>query len=137
MGLTVIRLVVHPVIWSIVLFYFRTIQRHVGRVKDLTQMCFIVWPVMYASLYGRFLLLQLNSVGSIVVMNFMMACFQIAGELNDRGMDDFWLFLLYGKSAVDAMQATRVRSIAYRVIRESYCNEIICHHHGEVMSFKF
>lgn len=60
MGLTVVRIFVHPIVWSIVLFYFRIVQRHIGRVKDLTQTCFLVWPVLYSSLYGRFLLLQLG-----------------------------------------------------------------------------
>ena len=30
MGLTVIRLFVHPLVWSVVLFFFRTVQRHIG-----------------------------------------------------------------------------------------------------------
>lgn len=107
MGLTVIRLFVHPIIWAVVLFYFRTIMRHIGRIKDLTQACFLIWPVLYSSLYGRFLLLQMNSVGSIIVVNFMMSCFQIAGELNDRGSDDLWLGMLYGRRAIDAIQSVR------------------------------
>lgn len=30
MGLTVVRLFVHPAIWTVVLFYFRIVQRHLG-----------------------------------------------------------------------------------------------------------
>lgn len=107
MGLTVIRLFVHPVIWAIVLFFFRTVMRHIGRVKDLTHICFLVWPVLYASLYGRFLLLQLDNVGSVVIMNFIFACFSISGELSDRGSDSWWLSWIYGERAKDAMQAVR------------------------------
>lgn len=74
----------------------------------MTTTCFIVWPILYSSLYGRFLLLQLENVGSVVILNFMFACFHIAGMLNDRGGDHWWLSLLYGERAKDAMQATRV-----------------------------
>ena len=81
---------------------------HAGKVKDLTTTAFIVWPLLYSSLYGRFLLLQLDNVGSIVIMNFMFACFQIADMLMDRGGDAWWLSLLYGERAKDAMQATYV-----------------------------
>ncbi len=108
MGLTVVRLFVHPVVWAVTLFFFRTVQRHIGRVKDLTQTCFIIWPLLYSSLYGRFLLLQLESVGSVVVLNFMFACFNIAGVLDSRGSDSWWLTLLYGERAKDAIQATKV-----------------------------
>ena len=77
-------------------------------MKDLKQTCFIIWPVLYSSLYGRFLLLQLDSVGSVVVLNFMFACFEIAGAMADRGVDAWWLSLLYGERAKDAIQASRV-----------------------------
>lgn len=87
-----------------------------GRVKDMTQVCFVVWPVLYSSLYGRFLLLQLSNVGSVVVMNFMFACFDIAGALADRGSDAWWLKLLYGSErAKDAMQSTYVSVLAKTV----------------------
>ena len=79
-----------------------------GRVKDLTQGCFIVWPFIYSSLYGRFLLLQLDSVGSTVILNFMFDCFDIASALDDRGSDGWWLGWLYGERARDAMQATKL-----------------------------
>lgn len=108
MGLTVFRLFVHPAVWTLTLFFFRTVQRHIGRVKDITQTCFIVWPLLYSSVYGRFLLLELESVGSVVVLNFMFACFHIAGALDDRGSDNLWLTLMHGKRAADAMEATKV-----------------------------
>jgi hypothetical protein len=79
-----------------------------GRIKDLTQTCFIMWPIIYSSMYGRFLLLQLDSVGSVIVLNFMFACFHIAGQLDGRGSDAWWLSLIYGERAKDAMQSTKV-----------------------------
>lgn len=33
MGLTVIRLLVHPLIWAVVLFFFRTFMRHIGEMN--------------------------------------------------------------------------------------------------------
>lgn len=66
-----------------------------------------MWPLIYSSLYGRFLLLQLESVGSVVVLNFMFACFHIAAQLDGRGADSWWLSLVYGERAKDAMQSTK------------------------------
>lgn len=67
LGLAVIRVVVHPVIWTSVLFLFRSVQRHIGRVDNLKQTAFLVWPVLYATLYGRFLLLQLEDAGTLFI----------------------------------------------------------------------
>ena len=53
---------------------------------------------------------QLDNVGSIVVIDFMLACFQIALQMEDRGRDTFWYKLLYGQRAHEAMTATLVRS---------------------------
>ena len=33
MGLTIVRLFVHPAIWSVMLFFFRVVTRHLGK-KD-------------------------------------------------------------------------------------------------------
>lgn len=107
MGLTVIRLLVHPVIWAAVLFMFRSVQRHIGHVENLKQISFLVWPVLYATLYGRFLLLQLEDVGSIVMMNFLIACVSIGFQLQGRGSDGIWLGWMYGKRARDAMEVSR------------------------------
>ena len=106
MGLTVIRILVHPIIWASVLFMFRSVQRHIGHVDNLKQMSFLVWPVLYATLYGRFLLLQLEDVGSIIMMNFLIACVSIGIQLQGRGSDGIWLGWMYGKRARDAMEVS-------------------------------
>jgi hypothetical protein len=38
----------------------------------------------------------------------MFACFSISGSLDQRGQDEWWLKLIYGERAKDAMMATRV-----------------------------
>lgn len=106
MGLTLIRIVIHPGIWATVLFFFRSVQRHIGHVDNLKQVCFLVWPILYSALYGRFLLLQLEDVGSVIVMNFLFACISISSQLHARGPDSFWLGLLYGRKARDAMETS-------------------------------
>lgn len=110
MALTVVRLGVHPVIWGSVLLFFRSVQRHIGHVHNMQQLCFLVWPVLYSTLYGRFLLLQLENVGSVVVMNFLIACFTISSDLIERGTDAPWVSFLYGKRARDALNAVEVRT---------------------------
>ena len=106
MGLTVVRVVVHPVIWASVLFLFRSVQRHIGSVDNLKQTTFMVWPVLYSTLYGRFLLLQLEDAGSIIMMNFLFACVQLGLMLQGRGSDATWLGWMYGKRARDAMEVS-------------------------------
>lgn len=110
MALTVVRLGVHPVIWGSVLFFFRSVQRHIGHVHNMQQLCFLVWPVLYSTLYGRFLLLQLENVGSVIVMNFLIACFTISSDLIERGADAPWVSFLYGKRTKDALNAVEVRT---------------------------
>lgn len=106
MGLTVIRVIVHPIIWTSVLFLFRSVQRHIGSVDNLKQTAFMVWPILYSTLYGRFLLLQLEDAGSIIMMNFLFACVQLGLMLQGRGSDALWLGWLYGKRARDAMEVS-------------------------------
>mgnify|MGYP006878997505 CR=1 FL=1 len=106
MGLTVIRVIVHPVIWMAVLFLFRSVQRHIGSVDNLKQTAFMVWPVLYSTLYGRFLLLQLEDAGSIIMMNLLFACVQLGLVLQGRGSDATWLGWMYGKRARDAMEVS-------------------------------
>jgi hypothetical protein len=106
MGLTVVRVIVHPLVWTSVLFLFRSVQRHIGSVDNLKQTAFMVWPVLYSTLYGRFLLLQLEDAGSIIMINFLFACVQLGLVLQGRGTDSAWLGWLYGKRARDAMEVS-------------------------------
>jgi hypothetical protein len=134
LGLTFIRLAIHPVVWGAVLLLFRNVMRHIGRVPDLAHTCFLVWPMLYSSLYGRFLLLQLDNVGSVVLIDFMMACFEITGMLVDRGKDQGWLKLLYGDRANYAMQALPVRCPSWRphchaafFSKSTHAMHVVCH----------
>lgn len=53
-------------------------------------------------------------MGSVVVMNFIFAAFELAARLGDRASDGLALKLLYGERARDALTATRVRCGAGR-----------------------
>lgn len=48
-----------------------------GNVPDLTQSLFLIYPLLYSAVYGRFLLIQLSNVGSIIVQNGMQAFWQV------------------------------------------------------------
>ena len=48
------------------------------------QTALYLWPYMYNSIYGRFLLLQLGGVGSVLVLNILMACFGLVGRMTNR-----------------------------------------------------
>ncbi|KAL6770637.1 hypothetical protein ACKKBF_B32050 [Auxenochlorella protothecoides x Auxenochlorella symbiontica] len=105
MGLTIVRLFIHPVIWSAVMMLFRQFMLHSGSVPDLMQVCFVLYPALYSSIFGRFLLLQLDSVGSVFLINLMQCSLQLAARLSDRGADDLWMSTLYGARGAEAINA--------------------------------
>ena len=43
-----------------------------------------IWPVMYKSIYGRFLLLQLGTTSNIVIINVLISVYNLAGRLANR-----------------------------------------------------
>lgn len=43
-----------------------------------------IWPVMYKSIYGRFLLLQLGNTSNIMVLNVLISVYSVAGRLASR-----------------------------------------------------
>ena len=43
-----------------------------------------IWPVMYKSIYGRFLLLQLGTTSNIVILNVLISVYNLAGRLANR-----------------------------------------------------
>ena len=108
-ALTFVRLIVHPLIWQADFFFFRVIIRHIGHIPDLLQVTYLIWPAVYSSLYGRFLLLQLESVGSIILIDCIINAFGIASALVERAVDDGWLDFVYGRRAADVITALRSR----------------------------
>ena len=55
-----------------------------GAVPNLMQAVLWIWPVMYKSIYGRFLLLQLGTAGNVVVLNVLISVFNISSRLATR-----------------------------------------------------
>ncbi|KAI3430420.1 hypothetical protein D9Q98_005015 [Chlorella vulgaris] len=108
MALTFMRLVVHPFLWGILLMTFRFFIRNCGYIPDLRAAVFLNWPLIYATMYGRFLLLQMDSMSSVVIFNLIFAFVELASCLDDRGSDHFLLKLMYGERTRDAMLANRL-----------------------------
>lgn len=46
-----------------------------------------IWPVMYKSIYGRFLLLQLGPTSNIVALNMLISVFNVASRLSSRQVE--------------------------------------------------
>lgn len=107
LALTFFRVVIHPAIWGMLLMAFRFVLRNIGFIPEMMATMFLNWPMIYASLYGRFLLLQLDNVGNVIIMNLIFACFSLASRLGDRASDGLALKLLYGDRARDALTALR------------------------------
>jgi hypothetical protein len=107
--LLILRLLVHPMIWSTLILLFSNTVRHIGEhweirsgifacirslpgldhtgagaVPNLMQAVLWIWPVMYKSIYGRFLLLQLGTAGNIVLLNVLISVFNIGSRLATR-----------------------------------------------------
>ena len=55
-----------------------------GAVSNLMQAVLWIWPVMYKSIYGRFLLLQLGTTSNIVLLNVLISVYNVAGRLATR-----------------------------------------------------
>ncbi|EFN52359.1 hypothetical protein CHLNCDRAFT_138774 [Chlorella variabilis] len=123
MGITFLRLVVHPAMWATILVTFRFMLRNIGYIPEMRSSILLCWPLIYSSLYGRFLLLQASSAalpsllgplccamegaGSVVMVNLLIAFVEIAGRLDDRSSDGLLLKLMYGERARDAITAAR------------------------------
>ena len=43
-----------------------------------------IWPYMYNSIYGRFLLLQLGGTGNVLILNLLICLYSIVGKLASR-----------------------------------------------------
>ena len=61
-----------------------SIHIHAGAVPNLMQAVLWIWPVMYNSIYGRFLLLQLGTTSNIVILNVLISVYNVAGRLASR-----------------------------------------------------
>ena len=55
-----------------------------GPVPNLMQTSLYIWPFMYNSIYGRFLLLQLAGVGDVLVLNVILSLYDVVGRLSTR-----------------------------------------------------
>ena len=55
-----------------------------GPVPNLMQTALYLWPYMYNSIYGRFLLLQLGGVGSVLILNILMSLYGLVGRMTSR-----------------------------------------------------
>ncbi|CAL8467812.1 g7350 [Coccomyxa elongata] len=104
--LLILRLVVHPTIWSILIVQFSNTVRHIGAVPNLMQAVLWIWPVMYKSIYGRFLLLQLGNTSNIMVLNVLISVYSVAGRLASRQGSGMLLQLMYGTRTAEAISAT-------------------------------
>lgn len=61
-----------------------TLVAHAGPVPNLMQTSLYIWPYMYNSIYGRFLLLQLGGVGDVLVLNVIISLYDLASRLGSR-----------------------------------------------------
>ena len=100
------RMVAHPFIWSAITELFAHTGRYVGRVPRLMHATMFVWPAMYGAIFGRFLLLQLDTAGSVSALNVQLALIGLVGRLGGRGVS-YPLKFMYGGRAAEAVEASR------------------------------
>lgn len=99
------RMVAHPFIWTAITELFAHTGRYVGRVPPLMHATMFVWPAMYGAIFGRFLLLQLDTAGSVSALNVILALIGIVGRLGGRGCA-LPLKLVHGGRAAEAVEAS-------------------------------
>lgn len=51
-----------------------------------------LWPAMYRSIYGRFLLLQLDSSSSVAILGVLLSILSVASRLCSRKARTVWSF---------------------------------------------
>lgn len=55
-----------------------------GEVPNMMQTVIYIWPYMYNSLYGRFLLLQLGGTGNVLILNLLICLVSTVGKVSSR-----------------------------------------------------
>lgn len=60
------------------------------------QVAFFVWPYIYKSIYGRFLLLQFSTITAVVTLNLIIVIFDIVGRLATYNGDIGIVRVMYG-----------------------------------------
>ncbi|KAK9830977.1 hypothetical protein WJX81_004646 [Elliptochloris bilobata] len=108
--LLVLRLAVHPAIWGVISALFSHTLQHIGPVPNLMQAVLWMWPAMYRSIYGRFLLLQLDSASSVAVLSVLLSILSVASRLCSRQGSSLAFRLLHGTRTAEAMAATSAAS---------------------------
>eukprot|EP00887_Chlorella_sp_A99_P001579 scaffold8.g1579.t1 len=105
LGIFIFRYFFHPVVWGLYIFFIRNVLRYLGPIPHLFHTILLTYPCIYLSIFGRFLLLQLSNVGSIVIQAMAQSAFMIAGALGDRERDGLFLKRMHGHRAALAVSA--------------------------------
>ncbi|KAK9840882.1 hypothetical protein WJX84_012114 [Apatococcus fuscideae] len=103
--LLLVRAIVHPLIWSIMTQLLLHTARHLGPLPDLMIVVFACFIDIYKSVFGRFLLLQLSGVGSVLLLNVLLALLDIVGRLASRTQGFLMLKSMYGNRTAEAISA--------------------------------
>ncbi|KAK9803448.1 hypothetical protein WJX73_002248 [Symbiochloris irregularis] len=125
--LLLLRLVFHPLIWKLMTLLFTHTARHIGTVPNLMQTALYMWPAMYSSIYGRFLLLQLSGVGDVLVLNIVLSLYDIVVGLSTRHSGYLLLRVMYGERTAEAMLATQLMN---QIRMAELVGFMVCEHAG-------
>lgn len=98
------RLVFHTAIWEGVTLIFTHFTRFVGATAPLATAPLYIWPLMYKSIYGRFLLATLDTAGSVAVLNLIMAFVGLAARVASRTPGAVRVKASYGATAAEAVE---------------------------------
>ena len=61
----------------------------------MMQTIIYIWPYMYNSLYGRFLLLQLGGTGNVLILNVLICLYSFVGKVASRSSLGLLMKLMY------------------------------------------
>eukprot|EP00899_Mesostigma_viride_P005685 jgi/Mesvir1/15117/Mv14757-RA.1 len=104
---TVYRLVLHPAIWGGGLMCLRMAIRTLGpTIRPGYQLFAMAYLQMNAALVGRFLLVNMDDLGNILLINTLLALWEGAARLNARDPDLVFIKLFYGFKRAELMAAS-------------------------------
>eukprot|EP00898_Chlorokybus_atmophyticus_P001848 jgi/Chlat1/2664/Chrsp179S02510 len=93
---TLFRLVLHPATWEAVLSFYREAARGIHEDVGPRKVVSMIMPLTIASIYGRFLIVQVENVGDIFLLNVTLALFETMGRLTTRDKDAWFVRILRG-----------------------------------------
>lgn len=106
-SLSILRFVIFPVSVESTLIAFRVAARQCTKSKPGVQGSLLLLPIVWRVIYGRFLLVQFEAVGSVAAFNLLLVIYGLISTLSARDGDNWIYTVHYGQRLADALLSTK------------------------------